>query len=106
MHFLLGILTARSLFTFFAIIFALAFIMITLDIISADEFATIIGLEGPARDDFIEVINKSKGAMCKLLDILSKLLNGIFSWAGVDIAPISADCLANSPIEIPDAAKD
>jgi len=59
--------------------------MLVLNIITVDEAITILHLSPEAANAFKMVISRVQDVTGNILDIISQLLNKLFSWAGVDV---------------------
>ncbi len=66
---------------------SLIIIMLVLNIISINELITIIGLDQQSNEAqaLKLVISRIQEMSVNILEIISKLLNSLFAWAGIDI---------------------
>ena len=78
-------LTLRTIFIFASTAFSILVVMLTLNIITVDEVITILNLSPEAASAFKLVISRIQEVTGNIMDIISQLLNKLFSWAGVDI---------------------
>ena len=81
----LSFLTLRTVLIFASTAFSLLFVMLLLGIVTADEVAVILKMSPEATNAFKLVISRVQEVSTNILDIISQLLNKLFSWAGVDI---------------------
>ena len=107
----LSIISLRSVLIFASTAFSIFFIMLTLNIITVDEAATILKLSPEATNAFKHVISRVQEVSNNILDIISQLLNKLFSWAGVDIDLNKIDVDVNkqshsNPLPTDGASKD
>jgi len=82
---LIGLFTLRTVLIFASTAFSILFIMLALNIITVDEAVTILHLSPESASAFKTVILRIQEVTGNILDIISALLNKLFSWAGVDI---------------------
>lgn len=75
----------RSIVIFASTAFSLLVVMLTLNIVTVDEVAIILKLSPEATNAFKLVISRIQEVTGNILDIISQLLNKMFSWAGVDV---------------------
>ncbi|NBX52123.1 MAG: hypothetical protein EBT63_00515 [Proteobacteria bacterium] len=82
---------------------SLIVIMLVLKIITVDELIAILGLEQRSNEAqaLKLVISRIQEMSVNILEILSKLLNNLFSWAGVDVDLTKIKIDTNSPTTIP-----
>jgi hypothetical protein len=89
---------------------SLMIMMLVLNIITIDELLTIIGLDQKSNEAqaLKLVISRIQEMSTNILEIISKLLNHIFSWAGVDVdlSKIKIDTGARSPMPDPNIIND
>lgn len=81
----LSYLALRTTFIFASTTFAILVVMLTLNIITVDEVVAILKLSPESASAFKLVISRIQEVSGNILDILSQLLNKLFSWAGLDI---------------------
>ena len=81
----LAILTFRTFFVFFSTAISIALVMLFLNIITIDEIVTIFNLSPETAQILKNVLSRIQEVTGNLLNIISQLLNKLFSWAGVDI---------------------
>lgn len=82
---LLSTAAFRSVILLISTTFSILFVMLLLNIITVDEVVAILNLSPEAANAFKLVISRIQEVSASMLEILSKLLNNLFSWAGVDI---------------------
>ncbi|MBM3590909.1 MAG: hypothetical protein FJX30_06040 [Alphaproteobacteria bacterium] len=82
---------------------SLIIIMLVLNIITVDELITILGIEQRSNEAqaLKLVISRIQEMSTNVLEILSKLLNNLFSWAGVDVDLTKIKIDTHSPTTIP-----
>lgn len=85
MNDLLAFFTLRTFFVFFSTAFSILFIMLLTGIVTVDETITILHLSPEAASAFKLVVSRLQEVTGNILDIISQLLNKLFSWAGVNI---------------------
>lgn len=85
MHDLISYLTLRTVFIFASTAFSILVVMLALNIITVDEVAVILKLSPEATNAFKLVASRVQEVTGNILDVMSQLLNKLFSWAGVDI---------------------
>jgi hypothetical protein len=78
-------ITIRTVFIFASTAFSILVVMLTFNIITVDEVITILNLSPEAASAFKLVISRIQEVTGNIMDIISQLLNKLFSWAGVDI---------------------
>lgn len=81
----LSILTFRTFFVFFSTAISIALVMLFLNIITVDEIVSIFNLPPDAAQVLKNVISRIQEVTGNVLDIISQLLNKLFSWAGVEV---------------------
>jgi hypothetical protein len=59
--------------------------MLMLNIITVDDLVTILKLSPESAEALKAIFGRFREVSDNILDILSQLLNKLFSWAGVDI---------------------
>jgi hypothetical protein len=90
---------------------SLMIMMLVLNIITIDELLTIIGVEQKSNEAqaLKLVISRIQEMSTNILQIISKLLNNLLSWAGVDVdlSKIKIDANQKPPMPIdPNAVND
>jgi len=83
-----GMLTGaavRVVFVLGSTALSLLVVMLSLNIITVDEAATILNLSPEAEAVFRSVISRVQEVTGNILDIISQLLTKLFGWAGVDV---------------------
>lgn len=85
MNDLLAYFTLRTFFVFFSTAFSMLFIMLLTGIITVDETITILHLSPEAASAFKLVVSRLQEVTGNILDIISQLINKLFSWAGVNV---------------------
>lgn len=82
---------------------SLIIIMLVLNIITVDELLTIIGVEAKSNEAqaLKLVISRIQEMSINILQIITKLLNHLFSWAGIeiDLSKIKIDPTSSLPIK-------
>ncbi len=81
----LSYLTLRTFLVFASTAFALLIVMLSLNIITVDEAATILKLSPEATNAFKQVVSRMQEVTGNVLDIISQLLSKLFGWAGVEV---------------------
>jgi len=81
----LSILTLNTVLIFASTAFSILIVMLALNIITVDEVVVILKLSPEAANAFKLVVSRVQEVTGNIIDILSQLLNKLFSWAGVDI---------------------
>ena len=83
---------------------SLMIMMLVLNIITIDELLTIIGVEQKSNEAqaLKLVISRIQEMSTNILQIISKLLNNLMSWAGVDVdlSKIKIDVNQKTPMPI------
>jgi hypothetical protein len=82
---LVSLFTFRSIFIFASTAFSILLVMLVLNIITIDEVATILSLSPEAANALKLVISRVQEVTANILQIISQLLNKLFSWAGVNV---------------------
>jgi hypothetical protein len=85
MHGILSYLTLRTVIIFASTAFSLATVMLLLNIITIDELAVILSLNPEATSALKLVFSRIQEVTGNIMDIISQLLNKMFSWSGVDV---------------------
>ncbi|OFW81218.1 MAG: hypothetical protein A2887_02835 [Alphaproteobacteria bacterium RIFCSPLOWO2_01_FULL_40_26] len=85
MHDFISYLTLRTVIIFASTAFAILVVMLTLNIITVDEVVVILNLSPEAANALKLVISRIQEVTGNIMQIISQLLNKLFSWAGVDI---------------------
>ncbi len=87
MHGFLGFFAFRTIIIFISTAFAIAVVMLALNIITVEDLLTILGLEpnSPQANAIKHVISRFQEVTGNVLKIISQLLNKTLSWAGVDV---------------------
>jgi len=85
MNDILTYFTLRTFLVFASTAFSLLFVMMVVGIITVDDVIKICNLSPDAASAFRLVVSRVQEVTGNILDIISQLLNKIFSWAGVDI---------------------
>lgn len=80
--------------------------MLTLNIITVDEVVTILDMSPAAANAFKLVVSRIQEVTGNIMDIISQLMNKLFSWAGVevDLDKIKVDVHQNPAVPSPGAA--
>ncbi len=100
---LLTYFTLRTFFVLFSTAFSILLIMLTLNIISVEEASAILNLSPEAAGAFKTVVLRIQEVTGNILNIISQLLNKLFSWAGVEIDLNMIDVEVNKPQQPPTA---
>ena len=82
---LLSFLTLRSVILFASTAFSLMFVMLLLNIITVDDVVVILKLSPEAANAFKLIVSRVQEVSTNILNIISQLLNKLFSFAGVDV---------------------
>jgi len=59
--------------------------MLALNIVTVEEIITILHLEGDSANAFRAIVVRIQEVTGNILEIISQLLNKMFSWAGIDV---------------------
>ena len=82
---------------------SLVILMLVLNIITVDELLTIIGVEAKSNEAqaLKLVISRIQEMSVNILQIITKLLNHLFSWAGIeiDLSKIKIDPSSSAPLK-------
>ena len=78
-------LTLRTTSIFIVTAFSLLVVMLALNILTIDEAITILHLDGDSANAFKAIVGRIQEVTGNIMQIISQLLNKLFSWAGVDI---------------------
>ncbi len=81
----LSYLTLRTIFIFASTAFSILVVMLVLNIITVDEVVVILKMSPEAANALKLVVSRVQEVSGNILDIISQLLNKLFSWAGVDV---------------------
>ena len=85
MNDILAFLTLRTVLIFFSTAFSLLFIMLVVGIVTVDDVVKILNLSPDAANAFKVVVSRIQEVTGNILEIISQLINKLFSWAGVDV---------------------
>lgn len=85
MNSFLNLLVFRTIFVFASTAFSILIVMLTLNIITVDEVVTILDMSPAAANAFKLVVSRIQEVTGNIVDIISQLLNKLFSWAGVEV---------------------
>ena len=85
MNEILSFLTFRTIVIFASTAFSILIVMLALNIITVDETIKILNMSPEAANAFKLVVSRIQEVTGNILQIISQLLNKLFSWAGVDI---------------------
>ncbi len=90
---LLSTAAFRSVILLISTTFSILFVMLLLNIVTVDEVVTILKLSPEAANAFKLIVSRIQEVSSSVIDILSKLLTKLFSWAGleVDLSKIHVD---------------
>jgi hypothetical protein len=81
----LSYLTLRTMFIFISTAFSLLVVMLALNILTVDEAVLILHLDGDSANAFKAIVGRIQEVTGNIMQIISQLLNKLFSWAGVDV---------------------
>lgn len=97
---ILAFFTLRTVILLFSTAFSFLAIMMILNIITVDDVVTILKLSPEAASALKVVIDRLQEVCGNVIDIISQLLNRLFSWAGLDIdlSKIKVDVNAGNPV--------
>lgn len=86
MYGFLSFFAFRTVIIFISTAFALAAVMLALNIITVDDLINILGLEpsSPQAIAIKQVVSRLQEVTGNVMTIISKLLNHLLSWAGID----------------------
>ena len=106
MNSFLNLLVFRTIFVFASTAFSILIVMLTLNIITVDEVVTILDMSPAAANAFKLVVSRIQEVTGNIMDIISQLMNKLFSWAGVevDLDKIKVDVHQNPAVPSPGAA--
>lgn len=82
---LLSVLVLRTIILFFSTTFSVLVVLLLLNIVTVDDIVMIFKLSPDAANALRVIVDRLQEATRNILDILSQLLDKMFSWAGVDI---------------------
>ncbi len=82
---LLSFFTLRSVILFASTAFSLMFVMLLLNIITVDDVVVILKMSPEAANAFKLIVSRVQEVSTNILNIISQLLNKLFSFAGVDV---------------------
>lgn len=82
---ILAFFTLRTFILLFSTAFSLLAIMLILNIITVDDMVAILKLSPEAGSALRVVVERLQEVCGNVVDIISQLLNKLFSWAGVDV---------------------
>ena len=93
MNDILSFLTFRTVMLMFSTTFSIIAVMVMLNIITVDDLAVILKLSPEATEALRLVIGRLREVSGNIMDILSQVINQLFSWAGihVDLSKIHVD---------------
>jgi hypothetical protein len=77
--------TFRTMVLLFSTTFSIMFVMLMLNIVTADDLITIFNLSSESATALKRIISHFKEVSGNIVDILSQLLNKLFGWAGIDV---------------------
>ncbi len=97
-------LALRTVLIFVSTAFSIAVVLLVLNIVTAQEMADILNLHDGARSAFINAISRIQEVSHNIINIISQLLNKMFSWAGVDVDLSKIKIDVNHPDLTPSAA--
>lgn len=78
-------LSLRTVILFASTAFSLMFVMLFLNIITVDDVVVILKMSPEAANAFKLIVSRVQEVSTNILNIISQLLNKLFSWAGVDV---------------------
>lgn len=93
MNDLVSFLTFRTVILFFSTTFSILVVMVLLNIVTIDDLVVILKLSPEAASALKVIVERLREVSGNILDILSQLINQLFSWAGVnvDLSKIQVD---------------
>jgi hypothetical protein len=100
----LSAIALRSVFVFASTAFSILVVMLVLNIITVDDVAVILKMSPEAVNALKLVLSRVQEVSGNIIDIISQLLNKLFSWAGVDVdlSKIKVDVGHNNSGSIPE----
>ncbi len=97
--------TIRVFIIFFSTAASIGILMLALNIITIDEVVTILNLSPESASAFKAVFSRIQEVTSNILNIISQLLNKLFSWSGADVdlnkIKVDTNALDASKIEAP-----
>ena len=108
MNNIISFMAMRTIFIFASTAFSILVVMLVLNIITVDEVAVILKMSPEATNALKLVLSRVQEVSGNIIDIISQLLNKLFSWAEVDVdlGKIKVDVhqgAGSSVLENPDA---
>ncbi len=85
MNNIMSFMAMRTIFIFASTAFSILVVMLVLNIITVDDVAVILKMSPEATNALKLVLSRVQEVSGNIIDIISQLLNKLFSWAGVDI---------------------
>ncbi len=97
-NFVFGILSSRSLILFASTTFSILVVMLMVGIISVDDVSKILNLSPDSAQILRNAIENIREVWNHVADIISQLLNKLFSFAGVDVDLSKIEFDVNKPV--------
>jgi len=69
----------------FSTVISILLVMLVTNIITVDDVITILNLSEESGNAVKKIVERIQEVSGNILDILSQLLNKLFSWSGVDV---------------------
>ncbi len=82
---ILTFFTFRTVMVLFSTVISILLVMLVTNIITVDEVISILNLSEESGNAVRRIIERIQEVSGNILDILSQLLNKLFSWSGVDV---------------------
>lgn len=95
---LISFFTFRTFLIFASTAFSILVVMLALNIVTVDEVALMLKMSPEATNAFKLVVSRIQEVTGNILEIISQLLNKLFSWAGVDVDLTKIKVDVNQPV--------
>ncbi len=97
----LSVFVLRTIILFFSTTFSILVVLLLLNIVTVDDVVIIFKLSPDAANALRVVVDRLQEATGNIIDILSQLLDKMFSWAGVevDLSKIKVDANQGGGVE-------
>ena len=82
---ILTFFTFRTVMVLFSTVISILLVMLVTNIITVDDVITILNLSEESGNAVRKIVERIQEVSGNILDILSQLLNKLFSWSGVDV---------------------
>jgi hypothetical protein len=91
--------TIRTVLVLFSTTISILIVMLMVNIITVEDVVIILNLSEDAANAFRHIVERMREVSDNILNILSQLVNKLFSWAGVDVdlSKIKVDVNSGSP---------